>query len=209
MHNSENYREIYAEIIKDAFKDDEENFSRLMEAIDYFNENDHRRAAALLNELESSCASDMDRSAVLMFKALSYSDQGKFTEAIEIYNEVVKIDEKNTVAWSNLAIIYDSAKDNEKALNAYLCAIKSDPCNACVYNNLSSYYLKHSDFKKSLENALMALRYNSSLYQAMGTAAVCYAVLGDAERSDKYKNLYVSHGGNAEDVEYVIDNIYI
>lgn len=202
------YTDAYKHIIREAFDNDKHSYNKLINAIADFNYNRFDKAIKTLNTLfETSCTSPDDYSAVLTFKALCLEEQGLENKAIETYDEVLRYDITRSNVWSNLGLLYSKKGDFNNAENAYINAIKYDSENANGYNNISALYFKSGDNEKALEYALKAVELKPNMYQPMGTLSMCYKILGDSENSEKYRNLYIINGGEADVINHALENI--
>ncbi len=203
------YADLYKDFIGSAFSEDRKSYNLFLNAIEDYNNNNFRSAIKIFDKLlKNSCRTSDDHSAVLFFKALCYTDQGLYNAAIEAYKEFLKYNAFNSVAWSNLGLIYAEEINNiQLAEEAYKNAIKYDPQNAYAYNNFALLYFRSGDNDKALEFALEAIKINSSCYQAIELASMVYKLKGDIENSQKYLNLYGINGGDTKILKQALDNL--
>ncbi|MBO5227331.1 MAG: tetratricopeptide repeat protein [Ruminococcus sp.] len=201
------YEEQYKEFLGSAFRNDRSSYRRLMSAITRYNENKYDKAIEILDKLYTSCAEPDDYSAVLFFKALCLDEQSKSAEAAECYEELLTYKRDHGIAWSNLGAVYQSLGKNEKALYALENSLSCKPDNAYAYNNIASIYIRTGETELALKNSLEAIRLNSKLYQAMGTAAMAYKMLGDNAGAEKYCNMYGANGGNSAKLKETLGRI--
>ncbi len=194
------YEEQYRDIIGNAFKDDKYSYRQLMNAITWFNRNKPDKAVSILDKLYKNCLYTDDYSAVLIFKALCLEEKNKPREAAECYNEILERDKNNSLAWSNLGLIYQEEGRIKDALNAYTISVESNPENAAAQCNLGSYYVRLGEPQTALPYILKAIELNPKMYQAIGGAAVAYKMLGDEENTEKYCRMYGANGGNAAEL---------
>lgn len=75
--------------------------------------------------------------------------QQKYTEAIEVLNEVLEKSPDNAESHNNLALCYSCINDFAKSISHLKMAIKIKP-SAAYYNNLGLQYRHKSDFKLSI-----------------------------------------------------------
>jgi tetratricopeptide (TPR) repeat protein len=66
-------------------------------------------------------------------RGVIYYRQKKYTQAIEDYNEAIKIEPENVDAYISRGIAYSSMGDHEKAISDYEKAISIDPSNVDAY----------------------------------------------------------------------------
>lgn len=190
------YQKAYRDIIGDAFQNDKHSLRELVRAIQFFNENKPERALTILDSLEHSCTANADYVAVLMFRALIYSEQRLKNDAIQTYETLLQYDNTHSKAWSNLGMHYTDLNRLEEAEHAYLRAMDCNPWNPCAYANMAALSLKKGLPDKAVKEALHALELDPKLYQAMSAASIGYALLGDKDKAKKYLELYARNGGN-------------
>ena len=205
-HSIKDYEIQYKDIIGDAFQNDKKSYSKLMDAIYFFNADKCKKAVSILEKLENCCITTADFIAVLMFKALSFEDMNLPNAAAETYEELLRHDVTYSRAWSNLSITYSRTDRNEEALSALKNAVAYDPDNAYAYSNLATFCVRSGEYEIALENALKALKLNSNLAPAMSAAAIAYSNLDDYENAEKYCGMYGAHGGDAEHLHTLLKN---
>ncbi len=107
---------------------------------------------------------------ILQMRTLAYAESGKLDEGLEVLKTELKVKPYNVELLTNLAVIYNYKKDNEKAMEAYTKIIAIEPhhffanFNASVINFEKGKELARKNdsagaealFKKSLENAKRA-----------------------------------------------------
>lgn len=201
------YENKYKDIINNAFSNDRSNYRKLIRAIVLFNKNSYDKAIQILDKLFDNCISPDDYSAVLMFKALCFSEQLNYNQEIETYQELLKYDNSNSRAWSNLGHAYENNGNSQEALKAYQNAVLHDENNAYAYNNLAVYYIKKGFPQDALTYALRAIEINSKVYQALSAASLAYKMLGDGENAEKYCKMYGVNGGNIKDLRATLENV--
>ena len=77
------------------------------------------------------------KSSQLEEQARGLVKEGKFQEAIALFQEACEIDSCNSHAWTNLGVvIYDSRGDPEKAIQALKKAVGLDPGNMLAWRGL-------------------------------------------------------------------------
>ena len=203
------YQERYGDIVGDAFQNDRKSFKRLMQAIDDYNTNHFERAHRTLTVLGQTAHSHQESTAVLMFQALCYADEGLYARAAATYETLLQYDPCNSRAWSNLGRQYDELGKSEQAVHAYEEAIRCNPDNPYPYANLASLYIHAGRAEDAINAARKALARNTKLYQAMSALAVGYAMLGDREQSEHYLKLYALNGGDGKALKEYLDQISV
>lgn len=195
------YEDQYQDIVGGAFSEDKRSYKQLLLATAYYNQDKFKKAHQILDKLIQKCQRSRDYAAVYMFKALCYTDEKLYNQAIDAYQKVLQYDMGNSRAWSNMGLRYMELGKSKEAEEAYSNAILYDSKNPFAYNNLGVYYIRMGEAQPALDNALMALELNSTMYQAMGTAALAYKMLGDDVSAEKYCKMYGINGGNATNLK--------
>ena len=201
------YEDKYKDIIRNAFESDKRSYHRLMKAIYLYNAQKYEDAIKLLNKLKPMCINYQDNSVVLMFKALCETEANQNHNAVASYEELLKIDHSNSLAWSNLGLLYSQINRTDLAENAYKKALAYDKNNAFAYNNIAIFYINNGEYEKGLESAMEALRINNKMYQALSAAALCHAHLGNKEEAYKYCKMYGTNGGSGSNGKRLKENI--
>lgn len=191
------YEEQYKDIIGETFPKDKRSYKNLLQAIVFYNTDEFEKAHKILDTLLKKCKSKQDYSAVYMFHALCYVDEGKMDDAIATYEKLLQYDSMNSRAWSNLGLRYMEKGRMEEAKNAYRNALMYNPDNPYAYTNLGTCYLRLGEPGQALDYVLKAIGLNSKLYQAMGVASMAYYMLGDKANAEKYCQMYAVNGGDA------------
>ncbi|MBQ2716604.1 MAG: DUF1963 domain-containing protein [Clostridia bacterium] len=203
------YEKAYEKEIGSAFSrsDTKKYKSKLLSALALYNDDDYTAAIKVLSDLEKVCNTADDYSAVLLFKALCFTDSGNPKAAVSEYETLLKYNEKHSQAWSNLGLLHNKLGHREESLKCYENAVKYDPENAAAYNNLAQGYVSDCKWEKVIEPALRALELKSNMYQADSALTIAYYALGNVEESKKHFEHAVANGAKAENLMRVLDGI--
>ena len=197
------YQKSYAEFIQNAFSDDKKLDNKLYNAIHDYNLNKPAAAVSKLSKLRKECQRTADLYAVTVFLGLCYDDMRLYTDAIKAYEAALKIRPTSTI-YSNLGLCYYRTGNTEGAEKSYENAIQLDPHNPFVYNNLSALYFRDGEYYDALEYAEMALSENPNLLQALSTAAICSALIGETEDYERYYRQAVTKGYDGKKIKATI-----
>ncbi|MFP4498966.1 MAG: tetratricopeptide repeat protein, partial [Vulcanimicrobiota bacterium] len=102
--------------------------------------------------------------------------------------EIVKLDEKNAVAWSNIGKYYEHRKKFQKAENCYLKALQSDPDMVETVFSLGKVYMVQEKFeqaKLSFKKALTLDSENGTYWYNLGAALYEEGFYSDAANAAK------------------------
>ena len=197
------YQKSYGEFIQNAFSDDKKLETQLYNAIHDYNMNKPAAAVNKLNKLRKECLRTADLYAVTVFLGLCYDDMRLYTDAIKEYEAALKIRATSTV-YSNLGLCYYRTGNTEGAQESYENAIRIDPHNAFAYNNLSALFFRETDYYDALEYAEMALSEDPNMVQALSTAAICCALIGETEDYERYYRQAVTKGYDGKKIKATI-----
>lgn len=197
------YQKSYGEFIQNAFSEDKKLENQLYNAIHDYNMNKPAAAVSKLNKLRKECQRTADLYAVTVFLGLCYDDMRLYDDAIKEYEAALKIRATSTV-YSNLGLCYYRAGNTDGAQDAYENAIRIDPHNAFAYNNLSALFFRETDYYDALEYAEMALAEDPNMVQALSTAAICCALIGETEDYERYYRQAVTNGYDGKKIKAAI-----
>ncbi len=109
-----------------------------------------------------------DKKVLLASIGYSYHMQNKFTEAVEFYNESLKIDPDYRLSIENLGILYFAGlKDYEKGMEYNIKAEKHITEKGIIYYNMARYYSLKNDKEKVFRSLWKALYYNFRNFESI------------------------------------------
>lgn len=200
------YQKAYGEFIQGAFTDDPKLEKKFYSALHDYNNNKPQAGVKKLMALRKECQRTADIYAVTVFTGLCLNDMGLYEEAADAYENALRIRPNATLA-SNLGLCYQRLGDPERAEAAYKRSIDLDPNNPFVYNNISAMHFHDADYETALEYAKQALKHNPNMKEALGTAAMCYALLGQEEQYKEYYRRAVAAGQDGNKLKAVIKKL--
>ena len=116
----------------------------------------NRLVEGLVNNLSSTPPSQDEALDSLQEIAGRYYAEKNYLSAEKAYLKVLRVDHKNSLAYSRLGFIYSHLGNNEDAIECFRIVADTYP-NAASYHNLSMMYFKTRDFPasaKALEKSL-------------------------------------------------------
>lgn len=200
------YQKAYGQFIQNAFSNNPKLEKKFYSAVDLYNQNKSAAALHKLNSLRKECQRSADLYAVTVFTALCCDDMGVYEEAIGHYYAALQIRPHSTLA-SNMGLCYQKSGDTEKAMEAYQQAVRIDPSNAYAHNNISALYFRDGDYESALDYAEAALDLDGQMAVALGTAAICHALLGNTEAYQMYYRKAVSAGYSGQKIKNTIRSL--
>ncbi len=200
------YRKEFGKYIDSVFKNKKVLKKRFEVAICNIHLDKYESALKILDSLYKKCETTEDYCGVLVFKGVCYENMNRMEKNIEVYEEVLNFDNTLSDVWLYLAIAYLRNDDYENYMRCNQNCLVYEPNNAYAFSNIGTYYLRTGNNEKALEYALRAIGISANIYQAMGTAAAAYCIMGDMENCEKYRNMYIANGGNAENIDNYISS---
>lgn len=202
------YEREYSQEIAGAFSKPDESSLRkkLLYAIGLYNQERYEKALRTLKELLPHCQDQDDFCAVLLFTALVYSDMGLTDAAIQTYRDYLNHNKNSSTVWSNLGLLFKEQGKSQEAFSCFDAALKLDPENAYAHNNISTTKFALGDYEGAIQSAKRALELKSNLYQASNMLCILYRILGNTEESEKYYNLSIANGANAQALQAALEH---
>jgi len=108
---------------------------RLQELNKFFNLREYKIVIKKAKELHKIYPNQVDLHNI---QGASNAAINMFEEAIKCYEKILKIEPNSSIAYYNIAIMYDSLKLPENAIKNYKKAIDNKPDYADAYNNMGS-----------------------------------------------------------------------
>ena len=143
---------------------------------------------------------------MLLFTALVYSDLGLTDAAIQTYQDYLNHNKNSSTVWSNLGLLFKEQGKSQEALSCFEAALRLDPENAYAYNNISATKFALGDYEGAIQSAKRALELKNNLYQASNMFCILYRILGNREESEKYYNLSIANGANAQALQAALEH---
>ena len=127
---------------------------------------------------------------VQMAIARSLEEQGEIDQAVTVYLNVVRNDDRRADAYHRLAVLHDRQGQCEKSAKFYREALKRDPQNATLHCDLGySYYLQRrwgeaeASLRRSLELDPRSARAHSNLALLLAHTERAEEALGEFTRA--------------------------
>lgn len=131
-----------------------------------------------------------------------YSEIEDYKNAFMIYNEILKLDDRNSGAWYGIAYTNELIGGYlDKTLEAYEKAIEIDDKYTEAYYYASVIYGDKGDFLKAKEYLEKVISLNPEDFIAVNDLGATYETLGQLDEAKKYllhsikinENYYLSH----------------
>lgn len=170
--------------------------------------------AFLAGFLFSSSARSEANTPDHMKKAMVLSSQEKWQEAIPEYQQAVKEDPKNSLAWANMGVAQTLANDHKEALLAFDEALKLGYDSALFRHNRGLAFAKLKLYDEAIEELKSALKQDPFLAAAEYDLGIIYGNLNRTKEAvKKVGTLYYSNNKIARKLfeqipsEYTIGSI--
>jgi tetratricopeptide (TPR) repeat protein len=146
------------------------------------------KKVALLNESEIE---DYKKTAGYWFNlGYAYGTSGKYKEAIESFQHLIRISPGDVGAHYNLGIVYGKLGKHKEAIESDKQAIRINPDYADAHLNLGSAYGKLGMYKEAIESYKQAVRINSDFAEPHYGLGLIYNFLDDRGSAlEEYKIL--------------------
>ena len=200
------YQKAYGEFIRNVFSEDPKLERKFYSAIADYNNNQPEAGVKKLMALRAECHRTDDLYAVTVFTGLCLDDMGLYEEAANAYENSLRIRPNASIA-SNLGLCYQHLGRPEDAMQAYEHSIGLNPDNPYVYNNIASMYFREGDYETALDYAEHALDCNPGLKEALGTACMCFALIGDKGNYQEYYRRAVAAGQDGKKLKAKIKEL--
>jgi len=110
----------------------------------------------------------------------SFKEKGQFYEAVNQYQEAIRLNPNYAGAYYNRGIAYTKLGQYQLAIESYNEAIRRTPDNAFYYNNRGSAYYKLGQYQHAFDDFSQAIRFKPDYADAYYNRGVAYS------RSDQY-----------------------
>lgn len=128
----------------------------------------------------------------LIDKGVKQHNSGNEVDAINTFNEAIKLAPNNSEAWANVGNVYNALKNYDKAISALNKAVDINPQNAFAWGCLGSSYNSKNDFDKAIESFNRAIKIgtlsNNERSEVLAGLGVAYANKKDFARGLEYLN---------------------
>jgi Flp pilus assembly protein TadD len=109
----------------------------------------------------------------------AYANLGRHREAIEAYQEALRLKPDYAEAWCNLGAAYQKIDRSKNAIEAYREALRLKPDNAVTWYNLGGAYGKMGSHREAIEAFREALRLKPDYAKAWYYLGLAYALSGN------------------------------
>lgn len=134
--------------------------------------------------------SDTNSVAVLLESGFKKLKEGNLDGAIEYFNKVISLDDKNPYPYEGLGHAYSEKGDIDRAMEYFNKSISLGNKNSYAYVGLGCIFSRKSDFKKAIGCFNKAISLDDKNPHAYFELGVAYSLLKDQDyTSEKSKIL--------------------
>jgi tetratricopeptide (TPR) repeat protein len=125
----------------------------------------------------------VSRDSYLRSWALRSAQQGDYTEAIALLNQLIHRRPHNAVDYNNRGLIYFQSGEMQKAFWDYNTALQLNPKLASAYNNRANYYAACGELAAAIADYDQAIDLNPSHVRAWINRGITLRDLGQYEEA--------------------------
>ncbi len=191
------HRQAFGPILEPAFVENQQVRILVINALNHISRREVSRGMEILKEIAPYCVYDEDKAAWTFFVGLCFEMGGAKAQMLQWYERAAEYHHRFYLPYLKLAKAYHSGAQFEKAKGYYETAIgcllempeqeKDEAMLGSAYTNLTSC-LTMLYLYPAAEAAWKAAQKYPLQAGASATAAILYAAMGDAEKSNQYIN---------------------
>ena len=123
-------------------------------------------------------------------QGFSFSINGEDQKALQFFEEAIKEDPKNTMAWNGLGYCHAGLNNPAAAIQAYQEAIKTNPSDENLYFILGDYYVKQGRHQDAIESYQKVIQIKPNFEAAHFRLGILYSQLGRLdEGTDSFRTV--------------------
>jgi tetratricopeptide (TPR) repeat protein len=138
----------------------------------------------------------------------SFSINGEDQKALEFFQEAIKKDPQNTMAWNGLGYCQVGLNNPAAAIKAYRQAIKTNPDDESLYFILGNYYVKLGQHQEAIMAYRQAIRMKPDFAEAHFRLGIVYTRLGRLDEGKKAFETVIRLNPNAVPAHFNIGIAY-
>ena len=144
----------------------------------------------------------------LFKKGEKNESEKKYKKAVDLYNQVLKIDPNHIDSLNNLGSIFYKTGELQRAINYYKKAIMIAPDNINIIYNLGLVFNNLSEHENAIKCYEKIIKINPNFVYAYNNIGATFAKLGDLKKSQEFLEKAVSIDPNYIDAINNLSIIY-
>src|SRR3989442_11600579 len=116
-------------------------------------------------------------------QARKLQNEGRYSEAEQLYRAVLKAQPKSVPAWTNLGVVLSRQGKHAEAVSAYKKVLQLDPSLHPVKLNLAIAYYQSGDWTQAVKWLQICLRVDPNDRRAQHLLAICYVQTGQYDKA--------------------------
>ena len=111
----------------------------------------------------------------------AHAGNGQFEQAIEDYDEAIKLDPNYTKALNNRGVVYEKTGDYDRAIKDFDAAINIDPNYSVALANRAETFQKRGDYPSALKDFDQAIQLQPTLRALWNERCWTHAIVGELQ----------------------------
>lgn len=120
-------------------------------------------------------------------KGVALVVEGKYNEAIEVFNKAIQLNPNDAVAYNNRGAAYGQIGNYKQQIEDCNKALQLDPKDAVAYNNRGVAYGELGNHEQEIADCTKAIELNPRLAVAYYHRGLAYQKLGNRKQAEKDK----------------------
>ena len=140
--------------------------------------------------------------------AIQKHQENNFQVAVELYNEILKLDPNHLATLGNLGNILRELGENQKAINCYKKIIEINPNDITVYINLSATLQKLGQYTKAKNYNETAIKIDPNFAMAHYNLAIIFTKLKEPLKAINSYQKAIQINLNYADAHYNLGSVF-
>lgn len=138
---------------------------------------------------------DVKPYSLALQKALFSRFRRKYSDAIAIFDEVIKENPQNAESYLYRGETFSDMDDELKAIDNYSKVLQLEPANADAFNYRARSFFKQKDYTKAIDDLNQLIKIRPDRYAYMMRSGA-YRAIGNIEKSDEDRKNFLQFAQN-------------
>jgi len=144
----------------------------------------------------------------LFDQAIQYTDQKQINLALQIYDQIIRIQPNHAIAYNNMGILFNQIDQFQNADVSFDRATHIDPSYANAWFNWGNTLKEQDEFDLAIEKYKMAISYQPTFAEAYNNMGECYLNCDQLDKSIEAYQKAVSINPRLAGTLYNLGNVY-